>query len=204
VAYTWSESAGRYRGNRGHFVSERTVRDVVDGIADAASARMAQASERLLNGEMSLGTWQAEMQATIKLAHVSAAILAHGGAEQMSFSRWGAIGPTVRDQYGFLREFAAQVADGRQPMNGSLPARAKQYGQAARTQFERVRGEGQQERGYQFERNVLSSAEHCSECRAQTARGLVPIGTLVPVGQRICRSNCRCSIWYSRDAVEAA
>lgn len=201
MAYTWNEGAGRFVDERGRFVSESTVRRAVDRVADAASDRMAAASERLLAGEHSLASWQAEMQATIKLGHASAAVLAHGGAETMTPSRWGAIGPIVRDQYQFLRDFAAQVADGRQPLNGSLVARARQYGQASRVTFETTYNRGQQQRGYQAERSVLHPAEHCGLCRSEAARGWVPIGTLIPIGQRTCRGNDRCTVAFSREAI---
>lgn len=203
--YRWSESAGRYRDPKtGRFVSESRVRAVVDSITDAASDRMTAASQRLLAGEMSVGAWQAEMQATIKLAHTSAAIIAHGGADQMTPARWGAVGRAVKDEYQYLREFAQQITDGRQPLNGRLTARAAQYGQAARGQFERIRRRDQRERGYTQERNVLAPAEHCTGCKAQTARGWVEIGTLVPVGRRQCRGNCRCRLEFRREPQEAA
>lgn len=199
ATYRWNESAGRYTDSAGRFVSEARVRAVIDDIADAASERMAQASARLLSGEMSLGAWQAEMQATIKLTHVATGVLSHGGAEQMTASRYGALGPTIRSEYQFLRAFAQEIANGRQTLNGIVTARARQYGQASRVTYERTRSRGQQQRGYQSERNVLHPGEHCSGCRAESAKGWAPIGSLVPVGQRICRSNCRCSISYRRE-----
>jgi len=203
ASYRWNEQAGRFVNERGVFVSEATVRSVIDGIADAASERLARASERLLNGELPLGAWQAEAQQIIKLAHVSAAVLAHGGAEQMTFSRWGTIGPTVRSEYQFLRDFAQQIADGRQPLNGMLTARARQYGQAARVTFERTYGQDQQQRGYRSERSVLSSAEHCAQCVGEVGKGWQPIGTLIFIGQRTCRSLDRCHMEYRREMADS-
>lgn len=198
MAYTWNEGAGRFVDGRGRFVAESRVRAVVDDVADAASARMQTASEALLDGRMSLGAWQAEAQQVIKLSHSAAAVLAHGGAEAMTPSHWGAIGPVVRDQYQYLRDFAAQVADGRQPLNGSLMARARQYGQASRVTFETTYSRGQHQRGFRFERNVLGSAEHCRVCPDLTARGWVQIGSLPPIGSRPCRAQDRCRIAYAR------
>lgn len=200
----WNDRSGRFIDQRGRFVSERSVRAVVDAVADHASERMAAASERLLAGEMSLGTWQAEMQRIAKDAHASAAVLAHGGAEQMTPARWGFVGRSIRDEYQFLRDFAEQISDGRQALDGRLVARSRQYGQAARVTFERTFNRDQQIRGYRFERNVLHANESCRGCRAEARRGWVPIGTLVPVGKRTCRSHCRCTLRYSRELQEAA
>jgi hypothetical protein len=204
MALSWDEPSGRFRDPKsGQFVSEARVRSAVDGVADAASDRMAAASARLLSGELSLGAWQTEMQATIKLAHSGTAVIAHGGAEQMTFSRWGSVGQTIRGEYGYLRQFAADIASGAQPLNGSLTSRARQYGQAARVTFERTYSRGQQQRGYRAERNILHPAEHCAACQSETARGWVPIGSLIPIGQRTCRGNDRCSISYRREPASA-
>jgi hypothetical protein len=201
---TFNDQAGRFVNERGQFVAESTVRRVVNGIADAASERLAQASLRLLDGELSLAAWQAEAMRTIKLSQVATATIAHGGAARMGPAQYGAAGREIRTQYDYLRTFAEQVASGEQPLNGSLTARARQYGQAARVTFEREYRRDQRRRGYQSEQNVLAPAEHCAQCREQTARGWVPVGALVPVGQRTCRSNCRCSLRYARDAAQAA
>lgn len=196
----WDDRQGRYRDTRGRFVSDSTVRRVVDQVADAASERMAEASIRLLAGETSLGSWMLQMQQAIKLAHGAAAVLAHGGAAQMTPARWGAAGPIVKGEYQYLRAFGDDIASGRQPLNGSLTARARQYGQAGRVTFELTRGRDQQQRGYRFERNVLAPAEHCAVCVGETARGWVPIGSLIPIGRRTCRGNDRCHVRYSRTA----
>lgn len=200
----WNERAGRFTNARGEFVSERAVRAVVDQIADAASDRMAAAAQAMLDGRLSLGAFQAEMQAAIKVSHVAAAVIAHGGREQMTPARWGAIGPEIRAQYGYLRDFAAQVADGRQRLDGSLTARSRQYGQQARVVFERTYGADQRARGYRSVKNVLAPVEHCALCRSLAARGWMPIEQMVPIGQRTCRGNDRCQLRYRREEAEAA
>jgi hypothetical protein len=200
----WRESDGRFVNERGQFISDAAVRSVIDNIADHASDRMAAASQALLEGRSSLAAWQASLLQDIKNAHVSTGVLAHGGVQQMNAQRWGALGPTIREQYQFLANFAAQIASGEQPLNGSLTARARQYGQASRVTYERTRGAAQQVRGYQSCRNVLHAGESCSQCRSEAARGWVPVGTLVPVGSRICRSNCRCTISFRREPASVA
>jgi hypothetical protein len=47
--------------------------------------------------------------------------------------------------------------------------------------------------------NVLHPADHCEgvgSCIEQTARGKVPIGSLIPVGDRRCLRRCHCTIEY--------
>ena len=79
------------------------------------------------------------------------------------------------------------------------------YGQASRTLYENIRRRESSDAGFRFERNVLHPADHCDQCVNQSALGTVPIGSLVPIGRRTCRSNCRCTLSYSKTiAVEEA
>ena len=195
MAYTYDRRIGRYRDrSTGRLLSDRVVRDGVDNLADMASRRMADYSRRLLDGGMSLADWQARMMADIKASHVAAGVAAHGGKAQMSQADWGRVGQRVRAEYGYLRGFAQDIAFGRQPLNGTLPARASQYGQASRVTYEHVKGGDDKARGMTVERNVLHGRDHCSLCPTLSEKGWVPIGTLPPIGSRPCRSLDRCTI----------
>lgn len=205
MSLTFDAASGRYRDSAtGRYLSEQAVRRVVDQIADGASERLAALSRQMLAGELSLAEWQAGAMRTIKLAHVATATIAHGGQARMTFGHYGSVGQDIRSHYQFLRGFAEQIASGEQPLTDGLIARARQYGQASRVTFERAYGQDQQRRGFQSCRNILGAAEHCAQCREQTARGWVPAGSLVPIGSRTCRGNCRCRIAYSREAARAA
>lgn len=50
--------------------------------------------------------------------------------------------------------------------------------------------------GAMYERNIRHARDSCGGCIHETARGWVPIGTLVPTGYRDCRGNCLCSLEY--------
>lgn len=194
VSIRYDVSAGRYRGANGRFLADSTVRDLVDAVADVASDRMAALSQQLLDGSLSLADWQTAMMSEIKLAHLSTGVMASGGFEQMSPARYGFLGRTIRDEYAFLRDFAQQIQSGAQTLDGRLVARARQYGQASRVTFETVRARDDRNRGLTEERNVLHPARHCDECRALSAMGWVPIGTLPPIGSRECMASDRCTI----------
>lgn len=204
MAYTWSESAGRFVDERGRFVSDAAVRRVVNDIADGASDRLAVLSRSMLAGDLSLAEWQAGAMRIVKSSHVASVTIAHGGAARMDFSRYGSVGNEIKAQYQYLAQFAAQIASGQQPLNGTVASRAAMYGQNARVVFEKAYGRDQAARGFQSCRNRLQPAEHCSQCVEQSGRGWVPVGSLVPIGQRTCRSNCRCRIEYRREPVEVA
>jgi hypothetical protein len=204
VAYTYDRASGRYRDSSGRYLSERAVRDAVDNLADLSSARIADLTTRLQSGGLQLADWQQQMMAEMKAAHVAAGVAAHGGRQQMAPADWGAVGRRLRDQYGYLREFAAQIADGRQPLDGRLVARARLYGQASRSTFEAIRARDDKARGMTVEQNVLHGSDHCLQCPGLSARGWVPIGSLPMIGERQCGQNDRCTITRRLAAPEPA
>lgn len=205
MPFTFSPETGRYRDTTsGHLVSEATVRRAVDAVADAASDRLADLSARLLRGELKLSEFQLEAMRVVKTAHVATGIVAHGGTAQMTPARWGFLGSRIKAEYGYLRSFAEQIADGTQVLDGRLAARARLYGQASRATFSAAVARDQPNRGYVSERNILNSRESCDQCRALSALGWVPIGSLPIPGGRECVTNCHCRLAYSMEAAAAA
>jgi hypothetical protein len=59
MSHTYDVSTGRYRDTTtGRLVSERAIRDQIDALADAASERLANLTDRLLRGDLTLAAWQ--------------------------------------------------------------------------------------------------------------------------------------------------
>lgn len=202
LLYGWSNESQRFRDLRtGRYISERAVRDFVDNIADLASQQLGTLSSQYRAGQITLTVWQAESRAIIKASQIASALAAYGGRGQMTPARWGVVGQQIRTQYAYLTRFADDVLSGRQRQNGRMDARARQYGQASRSLYENIRRRESAAAGLQYERNIRHAVESCGQCVNQSSQGWVPIGTLVPVGQRTCRSSCRCTLAYSRTAV---
>jgi len=208
--YTYDAISGRYRdATSGRFISNASVRSTVDAVADAAGDRMAGLAKALREGRSTLAAFETGMLSAIKDANLSAAIAARGGAAQMSPADNGAAGRLIRDQYGYARQFVADIASGKQPLDGRLEARARLYGDASVSSYEAIRGRDARARGENQERNILNTSvkEHCQDsptCAEQRDKGWVPAGSLVPIGQRGCRSRCRCRIERSRAGGRAA
>jgi hypothetical protein len=184
--FTYSPETLRYRNvATGRFVAESTVRAGVDAVADLTSEKMAALSGRLLSGGVTLAEWETQARQLIK-----------GGKAMMAPADWLVIAREVKTEYRFLHGMAEDIASGKQPLDGRLTARSRQYGQAARGTHAAMTGRERRNSGFRFERNILSAGA-CSGCQAESARGLVPIGTLIPVGSRLpCRANCRCRLAY--------
>lgn len=197
MALHWDVTAGRFRDRvTGRFVAETQVRAGVDRIAEDASAKARALSVALREERLSLAEWQVEMIRNVRVSSTATAMMAGGGERQMTTGDWSFVGRQILAQAEYLDNFAAQIHSGAQALNGGLDARAAQYGQQARVVFENMRRRERKRAGMTQESNVLHPAEHCDSCREQTARGWVEIGTLVPVGKRTCRGNCKCTISY--------
>lgn len=203
-SYGFDRASRRFRDvTTGRWVSEREVRDGVDRVADLASRRLGDSAARYRAGQITIGQFQAETMQTIKDSQVAAALAAYGGRREMTPQRWGLVGAQIKVQYQYARGMVADILDGRQRLNGRLDARSRQYGQAARSLYENIRRRESAEAGMLLERNHLHASESCDQCRAMSAAGVVPIGTLIPIGQRTCRSSCRCTLSYSRSRQDA-
>lgn len=203
-SYRFSERTGRYRGPDGRFVRQREIRAGVDSMIDGASQRIRTLTESLRSRQITVGEWEQRMRAEVSALHVAAATAAKGGRDQMSSADYGRVGRLVRDQFDFLRSRADAIVSGKQLMDGTLVQRATLYAQAARGTHSAILAREMDTRGFSEERNILDrEAAHCvgaGSCPEQTARGWVPVGSLVPLSQRLCGPNDRCSIQYRNPA----
>lgn len=199
--YAWNDKAGQYVDSKsGRFVPRSAVRDDLDRVLDGITAKMDLNSQALLNGAINLDQWQLEMMSLTKRAHLVSAASQRGGWAQLTQADFGRVGQIVRREYGYLRNFAEQIASGKQPLDGNIGRRARMYGQQARNTFYAFQKVEMERRGFDEERSVLNPADHCEECKSEERKGFQTIGSMVPIGQRICRSNCKCSVEYRNTA----
>jgi hypothetical protein len=197
TAFGWNPPAGRYIDlATGRFIPFGQVRDGLESVMEASAARMNVVTQSLIDGNISLADWQTTMMEQIKLGHTASAASANGGWAQMTQSDWGATGQKIRDQYDYLRNFAGQIADGTQPLDGRCLVRADMYGQAPRGTFEAMRFRDAEESGAEEEIRILGDADHCDGCLEQAALGWQPLGILDDIGDEECLTRCHCSKRY--------
>ena len=144
-----------------------------------------------------MSQWQLAMRDAIKDIHLASGSLARGGWKQMSQSDFGRVGNELRFQYAKLNQFARQISNGL-PLDGRFVRRAVLYAQAGRVSYTSALTQEMALRGMNEEKSVLAAADHCSECLSEAAKGWVEIGTLINIGERICKSNCRCHKEFRR------
>jgi hypothetical protein len=202
--FTWDARSRRYRSVTGRFVSSAAVRAELDKSIDAAGRAMREASDALREGRMSLAAWELRMAEEIRNSHLASTALAKGGWSRMTPSDYGRAGREIRRQYEYLRNFAAQIASGKQKLDGTLGRRAELYLHAARGQYEETRRRDEAERGMDEEARIRHARDSCPTCVDEARKGWQPIGTLRRIGDSECRSRCRCTFDYRVSGAEQA
>lgn len=202
--FRYDVATRRYRAADGRFVPAARVASAVDAVAVGARAEAERLAERLLAGQSSLAEFQSSLAALVKAGHVAAGAVGRGGTAQMSPADAGFVGSRIKREYGYLRDFAAQIADGRQPLDGMLRVRAGLYGDALATTHREMERRIAALSGVQIARRVLAAADHCATCLSEAARGWQPITLLRAIGDTICRSRDKCRFEYRRPGEAAA
>ena len=198
-SFTWNDGAGRFRNERGRFLSAKQVRSMIDRTLADHQRSVATLTEQLRSRQLSLQEWERRVKVELKDLHLYSAMSALGGRSQLTQQDALRVGRELNRQYRFLRRFADQIQSGKQRMDGTLVNRTRLYVAAGRGSYQATRQREVQSRGFDQERNVLTDAEHCEgvgSCVEQTARGWVPIGALIPLGGRKCVTHDQCFIEY--------
>jgi hypothetical protein len=199
----WVENANRYRDQAtGRFVSRKVVVRELNKVVLQSGDTMKGITQSLVDGNISLPEWQSAMEKEIKIINRMTGAAARGGFDQMSQSDWGHVGAETKRQYKFLRDFAADIASGKQPLNGRAVQRAGLYGEAGRGTYQEVTRRQAKKKGFTEERRVLGPTEHCQPssskpgCAELAAKGWQPIGTLPRIGAATCVTHCACFFEY--------
>ena len=196
----YDRKAGRYRDEKGRFVSRSTILNLIDREVSATEAKLVQTTQRLIAGQINLSQWQSAVATEIKESHIRAAILSAGGKEQMTRQLYGSLGQRLQSQYRYLNGFAQQLLQGEMSEARAL-WRSRLYGNSLRESFFRVEQLKKQNEGFNVaKRNLDSQAEHCSDCPSYSTNGhWLPVSLVTPPGNNCaCRSRCRCSIQYAK------
>lgn len=192
--FTYDERTGRYRTTSGRFVPQTAVRRALERRVEAAGRDMQRLAEQLRSGQITTTAWRERMRIAMRDTHLFSSAVVRGGWQQMTPADFGRVGARMKEQLRFLDKFAAQI-DAGLPLDGRFNRRAQLYALAARQTAHRTETTVAQTRGFDEERNILQAGESCEgngSCVAESARGWVPVGTLIPIGGRLCLGRCRC------------
>jgi hypothetical protein len=192
--YTWNTQTRQFRNDAtGRYASRTEIRTSVDFYVDRVRDDIKRISESLRDGKINLPQWQIDMESVIKRAHTASGAIGSGGWKQAKQSDWGYIGSRLRQEYGFLRNFALEIEQGL-PLDGRFIGRAQQYGRAATQTYEAQLRRIDLASQPMEERRILHAQHSCADCQRYAAQGWQPGGTLPNTGEACaCRSQCLCS-----------
>lgn len=199
--FRWQPTAGatgRYQDKAtGRFVSADAVRAELDTFLDGATDPSKALAGQLKDGSLSVNDWETGMRRVVKNTHLASIAEERGGWENMTQSDYGRAGQIIREQYGYLRNFAGEIADGTQPLDGRLDVRSDLYVKAGRESFYKSKQAAAEKAGLTHVQSRLNPADHCAEC-IQFDGKWYAIGdkSYKLPGQRICSKNCKCSEFY--------
>ena len=198
MPYRWEPNAGasgRYRDERGRFVASSTVRRELDRYLDNSDPAKALA-EALRGRQLSVADWEVAMRRHVKNTHLNAIALERGGWANMTPADYGRAGQIIREQYGYLKNFAADIASGKQRLDGTLGVRAKLYTQAGRNSYYRSKAANMSGK-VTHQMSVRSARDSCWQC-IDLDRKIFRIddSSFVLPGRRVCNHNCQCHIAY--------
>lgn len=174
-AFSWDESARRYRYENGQFVSAARVRELTTESLDDSIDRVAALAAEYDNGALNLNDFHAIAREEIKRNHIRQYIAGRGGRDQMTPSDWGRVGRQLRDQYDYLDGFIADI-DSKNLTVGQIQTRLQMYINAGN--------------------NAYWSGYLISQGLPANALPAVPGD-----GSTVCLTNCRC-YWRQRDWIE--
>jgi hypothetical protein len=198
AAWSYDRSIGRYRDEKGKFLSQASVEKLVDARIGKLDGTLKRVTRMLSSGNITLDQWEQSVREAIKSAHIQAAIVGYGG-DNMGSGEYGRIGQRLRGEYAYLQGFALDLLEQRISAPMAL-ARIGLYAQSVRGSYWQGAELRKQQQGYGLMERVLDAqARHCSDCLRYARAGRVSIGTLPLPGQRCeCGANCKCSVRYYR------
>ena len=199
MPYRWQPNAGvsgRYQdAATGRFVSGAAVRRELDRYLDADDPAKTLA-EALRGRQLSVADWEVAMRRHVKNVNLNAIALERGGWANMTPADYGRVGQIVREQYAYLKGFAADIASGKQRLDGTLGVRAKLYTQAGRNSYYRSKAANMSGK-VTHQMSVRSARDSCWQCRDLDRKVFRIDDTSFPLpGRRVCNHNCQCHIAY--------
>jgi hypothetical protein len=199
MPYRWEPTAGvsgRYRDtSTGRYVQGATVRRELDRYLDTADPAKALA-EALRGRQLSVADWEVAMRRHVKNVNLNAIAMERGGWANMRPEDYGRAGQIIREQYGYLKGFAADIASGKQRLDGTLGVRAKLYSQAGRNSYYRSKAANMSDK-VTHQMSVRSARDSCRQCLDLDRKVFRIDDASFPLpGRRVCNHNCQCHLAY--------
>lgn len=132
--WTYDESARRYRGPSGRFLSASSERALRDDFLSRKQAETATLAGQVARQEITVQQWEKRMQRVVQEVHGVQYAYGAGGRRQVTDDGWRQLGDVVQRQHEYLRNFAGQLKRG-ELTEAQIAARAGMYADAANASY---------------------------------------------------------------------
>jgi hypothetical protein len=173
-------------------LSPEQGRRIVRRLIGDAGALVRSATDALVAGVLRLGPWFGAMRDALLPRHFAAGFAVLNSPEPPP-SDLDAIAAESRRQVGYLERFRGQLATAQQLLSGAA-ARGELYASALWGLAQNVGRAKAKRDGFREAKRQLGIADHCVECLYESSRGWIGIDDVVPIGDTVCGSRCRCII----------
>lgn len=171
ASWEWTDGRGA--------VSSQVVYEEVQRHIEGMANTLQGLTQSLYAGDMGVAEWQAAVAQQLKNGWLSSAMYAVGGRDNMTAAEFGRVGGGLSHEFGFLSNFASQIANGKISEAQALP-RIQQYADAARQAY----------------------YDEWARQRDNPEWGDLPRLKQVPGdGGTRCRGNCGCQLIETEDGI---
>lgn len=201
--YSFLTRRGAYYDLRGRrIILSAEVRRMLDKALDRAGRDARQRTMALRLRTLDLPSWEIQMRQHVKSSTIAAHVTGSGGVRRTHLDALTRMQQTVFRQYTYLSRFAQQIEAGEQPLDGRALQRSGMYIDAARGVHEEARADVAISVGYDERRNIRYPGDSCDGCIKVTDLEWVTLDDprWIPIGNRDCRTNCRCGVDYRNSA----
>ena len=198
LEFIWDAKVQRYRyKDTGKFVSQQAVDALTQKAIVQVSSDMKTISDLLVNGKISVGTWEEETAYALRKAHLWNYMLGAGGEKNMSAQDYQKVQAAIERQYQYLRGFSEDLVT-KGMSEAQFRQRLQLYANAGNGTYHLGRQTAHEKAGARWERRRRTKTNSCSPCISYAAMGWQTIGTLPnPQQECLCFSNCGCYKEYS-------
>jgi hypothetical protein len=170
-------------------------RRLLHGVVAAVRPVVLSVTDALIAGSLRLAGWFRSMRDALVPGYFAGALAVLDDPDPPP-ADVAAIVAEANRQVGYLGRFRGEIAAAAHILGPATLARAAMYGDAPWSVAMNVQRAEKIRDGLRSEKNQLGISDHCPDCIDQSLAGLVPIGTLIPPGERQCLTRCRCWLSY--------
>lgn len=189
--------------DKGKLIGKGEINLIQDRAISGTQNKIGNITARLYKEEITLKEWQELIIEEIKLLHLQAYSLGHGGWGYLTDYDYSVIEEKLDAEIEYFSDFVKEIESG-ELSQAQINARLNMYVEKFHSLRENARYEAHLKAGYNEEFRTRTVTDSCDLCIEYENAGVVDIGTLPNPGEKCyCLSNCRCFKTYMKTNKES-